>query len=295
VRRLADRLLWHDSAMSRILVMHPGAMGSSIAMAMTGAGHEVLWIADGRSAASAARAVEAGCVAMPALEEALGAVEGVVSVVPPEHAVSVAEQVGALGFTGWYLDANAISPATARAIHLLVCDGGGSMVDGGIVGPPAHSSGTTRLALSGLGAEEIAAVFKDTAVEPVVVGSDIGAASAFKVGFAAWTKGSSALLLAVRSYASAEGIDGALLTEWERRGMDVAARSDATAAGVGPKAWRFAAEMDEIAAALTDVGIGSGFFDSAADLYRRLDEFKDQVDPPPSIDDLVIRILDQSQ
>ena len=114
-------------------------------------------------------------------------------------------------FTGIYVDANAVSPATARTIASAV----DRYVDGGIIGPPPRKPGTTRLYLSGAEAPIVADLFAGTNVDTRVVSEDAGAASAVKMAFAAWTKGTAALLLGIRAVARAEGVDETLLDEWE--------------------------------------------------------------------------------
>ena len=115
------------------------------------------------------------------------------------------------GFLGIYLDANAVSAETARTI------GGrfGRFVDGGIIGPPPHEPGTTRLYLSGVEAERLVPLFAGTTIDARVVSDEPGAASALKMSYAGWTKGSAALFLAVRALAQAEGVEEKLLEEWQ--------------------------------------------------------------------------------
>ena len=122
----------------------------------------------------------------------------------------------ATGYDGLYLDANAVSPATAREIAEAATQGGARFVDGGIVGPPAVRPGTTQLYLSGDGAPEMAALFAGSALEAVDLEAEIGAASALKMCYAGFTKGSAALLLALRAAARAYGVEGGLLGEWAR-------------------------------------------------------------------------------
>jgi hypothetical protein len=89
-------------------------------------------------------------------------------------------------FAGIYVDANAVSPATARTIAGLV----GRYVDGGVIGSPPRKPGTTRLYLSGTEAARVAGLFAGTIVDALVVSEDPDAASALKMAYAAWTKGS---------------------------------------------------------------------------------------------------------
>src|SRR3954469_2278966 len=138
-----------------IAVLHPGEMGAAIARAL----HEtVIWAPEGRSAETAERA--RGLVAGDPLEA-----DVIVSVCPPHAALDVARSVA--GFTGIYVDANAVSPATSQAVAALLPEA--TFVDGGIVGPPPAEAGTTRLYLSGATAGEAAALFAGTTVDARVV------------------------------------------------------------------------------------------------------------------------------
>jgi 3-hydroxyisobutyrate dehydrogenase-like beta-hydroxyacid dehydrogenase len=275
----------HDGAATpavTICVLHPGAMGVSIAADLRRAGHAVRWVEDGRSAATATRAGAAGLVTAGRLGDGLAGADVVVSVCPPAGAIDVAEQVAREGFTGIYVDANAVAPATARRIASIVAAAGATPVDAGIVGPPAERPGTTRIFLSGTAAGDVGALFGGATPTPVVLDADVGAASATKVAYAAWTKGSAALLLAVAGYAEAEGVTGALVAEWARSQPDLPERLAATTGAVVPKAWRFEGELRESARAFFDAGLPDGFGRAAAEIYARLGPLRDG--PAPDVD-----------
>ena len=142
-------------------------------------------------------------------------------------------------------------------------------MDGGIVGPPPREPGKTRLYLSGAEAEAVASLFDGTAADARVVSTAPGDASALKMAYAAWTKGSSALLLAARAYARAEGVEDALVGEWLLSQPELDARSRTAARSALGKGWRWAGEMEEIAASLASAGLPAGFHEAAADVYRR--------------------------
>jgi hypothetical protein len=67
---------------------------------------------------------------------------------------------------------------------------------------------------------------------------------------------------------------------------DLIPRAEYTASAIGPKAWRFAGEMKEIAAAFAAHGLPSGFHAGAAELYGALGEFKDR-SPGPSLNEVL--------
>ena len=125
----------------------------------------------------------------------------------------------------------------------------------------------------------MASIFADSNVEPMVIGDTPGSASAMKMAFAGWTKGSAALLLAVAAYARSQGVLDDLILEWEATLPELPRRLESMASGIGRKAWRFEGEMDEIAAAVADVDLPDGFHRAAAEMYSRLAELKDQAGP----------------
>lgn len=248
--------------MTAVGVLHPGEMGAAVAAVASG---EVWWAPEGRSQATAARAREAG-LRPAALPELLARCDVVLSICPPHAALDVARQ--AVGFRGIYCDANAVSPTTAREVARVVEGGGATFVDGGIVGGPPSGPGT-RLYLSGPAAGEVAGLFAGSALEPALLGEAIGTASALKMCYAAWTKGSAALLLAVAEAADALGVGDELRAEWERSIPGLAERAGRAAQSAEAKGWRWVGEMREIEATLRGAGAPGGFHAAAAEIFER--------------------------
>jgi 3-hydroxyisobutyrate dehydrogenase-like beta-hydroxyacid dehydrogenase len=246
-------------------LLHPGEMGAAVGKCLAGAGHRVLWAPEGRGAATKERADAAGLRGV-ALAEIIARSDVIVSVCPPHAARDVARQVA--GFRGLYLDANAVSPATAGEVAAIVAAGGADFADGGIIGPPPVAPGSTRLYLSGPRAGEIRALFGGTDVDARVVPPP-GSASAVKMAYASWTKGSAALLLAARALARAEGVESVLLAEWALSQPGLEKRWDGAAAAAAAKGWRWVGEMEEIAAAMAAAGLPDGFHQAAAEIYQR--------------------------
>jgi 3-hydroxyisobutyrate dehydrogenase-like beta-hydroxyacid dehydrogenase len=274
--------------MPTVGLLHPGEMGASIGAALRRAGVEVVWVSAGRGPATRRRAQAADLTDAGTLPALVARSQVVVSVCPPHAAAEVAGMVAALGFGGIYVDANAVAPTTTRALGAVVEQASGRFVDGDLIGGPVRPGGTTRLYLSGPAAGEVAALFAPTDLEAVALAGEVASASALKMCYAAWTKGTSALLLAIRAAAAAHGVEAVLLAEWERSQPGLADRSEA-AAGTARKAWRFAGEMDQIAACLAEAGLPDGFAHSAAQLYRRLAIFK-EVEGNPSLDEVLGRV-----
>lgn len=279
--------------MTTIGILHPGQMGVTIGAAAT-TNATVVWAGDGRSPASHQRAEAAGLTDVGTIAELCARADVIVSICPPAAALAVATTVADHSFAGAYIDANAVSPATASQISQVI-DGkeasGASrterFVDGGVIGPPATKPGTTRMYLAGPDAGRLGQLWSGSLldVRPLSETADGAMASALKMAYAGWTKGQSALLLAVHALASEAGVLDALRTEWAISQPGLTDRADAVAAGVSPKAWRFSGEMTEIADTMGSAGVPDGFHRAAALLYERMAGFKDQ--PGTTIDAVI--------
>jgi 3-hydroxyisobutyrate dehydrogenase-like beta-hydroxyacid dehydrogenase len=274
-----------------IALLHPGEMGAAVGACLRERGLRVLWVSDGRSAATRARASASGLEETARLKDALEAADIVLSICPPHGAVDLAATVAQAGFHGVYVDANAIAPATTRNIGRLIEAAGATFVDGGIIGPPPAAERRTRLYLAGPSAEEVAALFRSTHLQAIALEDAVGAASALKMCYAAWSKGTTALLVSIRALAQSEGIDARLLQEWSLSRPGVLRQSD-TVPTAARKAWRWVAEMEEIAASFEAARLPGGFHRAAADIYSRLADFKDHTGKPALAE--VIATLQQS-
>jgi 3-hydroxyisobutyrate dehydrogenase-like beta-hydroxyacid dehydrogenase len=262
-----------------VALLHPGEMGAAVGACLVDRGYQVVWASAGRGASTKQRAGSAGLRDLGSLAQCVDAAGTVLSVCPPHAAMAVAKEVAARGFHGVYVDANAIASETAINVGRIVEAGGALFVDGGIIGPPPRPSVASRLYLSGSGAREVAQMFAGSSLEAITLDSAVGAASALKACYAGWTKGATALLASIRAVAMQEGVEGALLAEWRRSQPGLVERSEKIL-GDSRKAWRWIAEMEEIAANFAAVGLPAGFHSAAADVYRRLESKKDATTPP---------------
>jgi 3-hydroxyisobutyrate dehydrogenase-like beta-hydroxyacid dehydrogenase len=254
-------------------LLHPGEMGAAIGAALVAAGQEVLWVPDGRSPATSARASAAGLADAGSLDRLVGASDVILSVCPPHAALDVATAVAAAGTgpgkTGWhYIDANAVSPVTSLRISEIVEGSGARFIDGGIIGRPPLQPGTTRLYLSGPDAIEVTPALATPVLELHVISEAAGDASALKLSYAAWTKASAALVLVAREAAARSGVESALLAEWRTSQPGLIERSDAARIAAVEKGWRWTGEMEEIASMLGALGLPPGFHLAAAEVFH---------------------------
>ena len=248
-------------------LLHPGEMGAAVGRCLTDAGYHVLWASDGRSPHTAARARAAGLTDVGTARKLAAEADIILSVCPPHAALDVAWAVH--GFTGLYVDANAIAPDTAREVAQLITGNGGTYVDGGIIGQPPVTGTISRLYLSGQHVSVVRNLFEGTALETRLVDGPAFGASAVKMAYASWTKASAALLLAARALAQAEGVEEALLSEWALSQPHLEAQSERSAGSAVSKGWRWVGEMEEIAQCMASAGLPDGFHQAAAEIFRR--------------------------
>lgn len=270
--------------MTKVGILHPGAMGISIAASAKSAGHDVYWVSAGRSEDSRQRANEQGLLEVQSLDELCTTCKVIICVCPPHAAEDVAQQVIDASFTGLYCDGNAISPQKSQAIGEKLTQAGIDFVDGSIVGPPAWKANTTRFYLSGKSAEQVSALFDGSVADAIVISDEIGRASALKMVFAAQTKGFTALICAIQATAEKLGVRDDLDSEWARRDPESVEQTQNRVRGVTAKAWRFAGEMQEIADTFEIAGLPNDFFLGAYEVYERIADFKDAEETPELMD-----------
>ncbi len=256
-----------------VTVLHPGAMGVAIARTISSSGSRVQYVPDGRSKDTIRRA-ESANLDPYSMREAVENSDIIVSVCPPHAAESVAASVMEHGFNGTFVDANAVSPQRTLRISEAVHGAGGTFVDGGIVGGPPKAKGECYIYLSGSEADSVASLFSGGLIAPEIVSDRIGDASALKMCYAAYTKGSTAMLLAITAAAESLGVREKLFAQWEREGSGLDEAVTRRAERVPLKAWRWIYEMEEIADTLGSVDLPDGFHRSAADIYRRLEDLR---------------------
>lgn len=265
----------------KIGILNPGEMRISIAASAQNSGHLVYWASEGRSVATRARAERYGLKDAGSLINLCAESSLMISVCPPHAAETVADQVLACHFSGLYLDVNAISPERVKRMDQILRQAGITLVDGGIIGGPAWEPNKTILYLSGPRAEEIAACFSQGPLEIRILDSSIGTASALKICYSAYSKGTTALLCAVLAAAKQLDVYEALAEQWDRDEVGFTENTTRRVRMAAKKDWRLEGEMEEIASTFLDVGLPGEFHSAAAEIYHRLAGFKDSSAAPP--------------
>ena len=279
--------------LKKIGVIHPGMMGICVAATVQNSGHEVYWASEGRSPQSRERAEKFNLSDAGSLATLCETCTAIISVCPPHAAEEVAEQVLANSFQGVYLDVNAISPQRTIRIGQLMRKAGVDFVDGGIIGFPVWERGQTWLYLSGEKALEAASFCSGGPLETSIVGDEVGKASALKMCYAAYTKGTTALLCGILATAQVLGVRGELETQWSRDWANFGEQAGERVRNVTAKAWRFAGEMAEIAATFREAGMPGEFHAAAEMIYRRIAGFKD-APSTPALEEVLEKLIQTS-
>jgi putative dehydrogenase len=248
-------------------------MGAAVGRRLTEYGVQVLTTLGGRSAASEARALKAGMT--PVSADRLADADLILSIVPPGEAVSFAEELApALTQTARkpvFVDCNAVSPETVLHIGSIVEATGTPFVDSGIIGPPPGSPlSEPSFYASGPHAARFA-VLAEHGLDIRVLKGPIGAASALKMCFAGIAKGYTAVATAMTIAAMRVGAADALHAELAAREPAALAALNRKVPDMIPKAYRWVAEMEEIAKFLVPDGTGE-IFEGAAAVYSRIAE-----------------------
>jgi 3-hydroxyisobutyrate dehydrogenase-like beta-hydroxyacid dehydrogenase len=261
-----------------VTLLHPGSMGAAVAAQAVAAGHEVLWVTEGRSEATHRRAKEAGATACDSLDAAMERSDVVFSICPPQAAEDVAATVADHAFSGVYVDANAINPQRMQHIAEQIRPGG-TVLDGAIFGPPPGGQRSARLYLSGNGhsADLVDTLFKDTCLHVRRASGNIGSASALKMAFASYQKAARTLAGVAHALADAHGVGDQLTAEAEVMASNIL--SDPTyLPSVAARAWRWAPEMQDIAETLRATGLPADMAEAAVRVMSRWEGDKDQYD-----------------
>jgi L-threonate 2-dehydrogenase len=255
-----------------IAVIAAGEMGAGIGKRLSERGARVLTSLKGRSAASARRAGEAGMVAVEDADLVKQAAV-ILSVVPPAEAVGLAQRLkpalAQASHNPLYVDCNAVAPKTATDIATVLTGMACRYVDGGIIGGPPTGAYTPTLYVSGEAAAD-ALLLARYGLNVRVLDGPIGAASALKMSYAGITKGFTAIGTAMMLGSARAGCAEALRRELFESQPQLAAWLTRQIPRMFPKAYRWVAEMEEIAAFLGEDQASHDMFVAIAGLYEHM-------------------------
>ena len=255
-----------------VAVIAPGMMGSGVGQRLVENGIEVRTALDGRSEATIARAKAAGMVG--ASDEQIAASDIILSILPPGDALGLAERLApalrAAAKKPIFVDCNALNPGTVLRIARVIEETGATFVDGGIIGgPPKPGSKGTKIYLSGAAAQRVAELTKYGLEMPIQPGP-IGAASAMKMSYAGITKGFTALGAAMMLAATRAGTADDLRAELSASQPALFGWLTRQVPNMYSKAYRWVAEMEEIAQFVGEDPAARQFYEGAARLYERI-------------------------
>lgn len=256
-------------------ILHPGSMGAAVAACAATNAAAVLWCETGRSTASVERAAQFGLTPVATMTELLERSNIVISLCPPAAAEDLARDVAGHHFAGVYVEANAINPVRTQRIAALLAPAA-TVVDGGVVGSPPVGGKTPTLYLSGPAdaTARIETLFANTAVQAVVLGAEVGKASALKLSYASFQKTSRVLVALAIGMAREHGVDQELIEIASKR-TDSYLSEPQYVAKTAARAWRWGPELEEAADALAAAGLPPEMLRAAATTLARWHEVKD--------------------
>jgi putative dehydrogenase len=257
-----------------VAVIAPGMMGAGVGQRLADNGLKVLTSLKGRSPDTLARAKAAGIV--DASDEEIAASDFILSILPPGDALSLAQRFApalkASNSKPVYVDCNAINPATVDRVAAAIGPTDCPFVDAGIIGsPPKPGDAGPRLYASGPAAPRLATL-REYGLDVRVLDGALSAASALKMSYAGITKGTQAIGAAMMLAASRAGSADALFAELSSSQKEMFAWFKRGLALMPPKAYRWVAEMHEIAGFVGEDPTAHELYEGAAHFYERIAE-----------------------
>jgi 3-hydroxyisobutyrate dehydrogenase-like beta-hydroxyacid dehydrogenase len=281
-------------------ILSPGDMGHSVGQALGDHGLRVITCLQGRSERTRALAARAHIADVPTYQDLVQEADIILSILVPAQAQNAAQAVAqAIARTDSqvvYADCNAIAPQTVRQIGQVIAEAGGRFVDASIVGGPPRGDSSPRFYCAGPDTRAFEALGQ-RGLHVVVLGTEVGQASAVKMCYAALTKGLTALCTELLTAARALGVYEALAREFQGSQPGLWKRMQGLPR-MPMKARRWVGEMEEIASTFEHVGLTPKIHAGAADMYRLVggthlaERTPEDTEPLPSLEEMLSVLAD---
>jgi 3-hydroxyisobutyrate dehydrogenase-like beta-hydroxyacid dehydrogenase len=282
-------------------ILSPGDMGHAVGQVLGSRGLRVITCLQGRSERTRSLATRAHLIDVPTYQALVGEADIILSILVPAQAESaaqlVAQAISEIKADLTYTDCNAVSPQTAHRLDAIITEAGGRFVDASIIGPPPRKEGTTRFYASG----PYVNVFQELTqfgLDVIVLGEQVGQASAIKMCYAALTKGTAALYTELLMAAEVLGVSQALKEEFQLSQAMLLGHMAQRLPRMPMKSGRWVGEMEEIAQTFAGVGLTPKILAGAADMYRLVRETDlakrtpEDPDPLPTLDQMLPVLAD---
>ena len=274
-------------SLKTIAIMSPGSMGSAVGKAIKSHGFSVITSLDGRSERTKQMAQTSGIEDVGNLSNLVKHSDLILSILVPSQAHQLAERIAEVikntNSKVIFADCNAISPASTKQISNTIISSGGDFIDSGIIGGPPNEKDSPRFYVSGPNATQMTKL-DGKGITVRFIDKNIGSASAMKMCYAALTKGTSTLHIALLAAAEMLGVSSELELELEYSQKDTLKNMSTGISRIPSNAHRWIGEMEEIASTFKSVGVPSGFHEGAAEIYKLLNKTIFASETPETID-----------
>ena len=254
-------------------IVGTGDMGSALGRSLISHGVKVVTSCHGRSLHSKNLAIQAGFDVLDSLSDVIEICDVFLSVVPPKYAYDLAKNVSdavqSADRVQFYVDCNAISPATTKAIGDVISKAGAIYVDAGIIGPPPGIGVAPRFYVCGPKAKQLLAL-DSMEIKVHYLGDNIGLASGLKMIYSGINKGFNALSILSYSAAVKMGLEGEFENELQNSLPWMKKRIDGQLPYLPINAGRWIDEMREIASCMQDLELPPDFHNGAAIMFELL-------------------------
>ena len=270
-----------------VAIMSPGDMGHAVGQVLSESGIDVITCTDGRSQRTKNLAEMAGLRQVATLEDMVIQADLVLSIMVPSKAMSFVREISphfeSCKTPTYFADCNAVSPQSALAMAEVINQAGGKFIDGGIIGTAPTKGDTPRFYVSGPDAS-VAMELDGRGIIVKAIGNKVGQASGIKMCYAALTKGTNTLHVALLTAASRMGLTDDLRKEFEFSQKSHLAAMEKGISRLPANAHRWIGEMEEIAATFENLGVTPNFHKGAAEIYKMLNSTPFAKESPETID-----------